>query len=122
MTNKKKSDQLPGDHNAQPKPGRGKGGSLADEDLGGEDFSDFFTEEDPKAVGRKLDTMQLIGDLSHRERAILYLYACGDTQTEIGEKVGLSQRHVGRILEGIAKKAINRGLDKGAVGTIRYEL
>ena len=69
------------------------------------DFSDFLGAEDSEAVNLRLDVEQQVARLTQRERVILYLFACGDTQAEIGEKVGLSQRHVGRILEGIAKKA-----------------
>ena len=69
------------------------------------DFSDFLGAEDSEAVNLRLDVERQLAQLSQRERIILYLFACGDTQAEIGVKTGLSQRHVGRILEGIAKKA-----------------
>lgn len=71
----------------------------------GIDFSEFLGLEDSEAVDLRLDVERQLAQLTQRERIILYLFACGDTQAEIGEKVGLSQRHVGRILEGIAKKA-----------------
>ena len=71
----------------------------------GIDFSDFLSENSAEDIERKLDVNRQLAQLTQRERAILYLFACGDTQAEIGVKVGLSQRHVGRILEGIAKKA-----------------
>ena len=71
----------------------------------GIDFSEFLGLEDSEAVDLRLDVERQLAQLTQRERIILYLFACGDTQVEIGEKVGLSQRHVGRILEGIAKKA-----------------
>jgi len=71
----------------------------------GLDFSEFLGLEDSEAVDLRLDVERQLAQLTQRERIILYLFACGDTQAEIGEKVGLSQRHVGRILEGIAKKA-----------------
>jgi RNA polymerase sigma factor (sigma-70 family) len=74
-------------------------------DYGSEDFSEFFSTEDIESVERKVDFEKQFTKLTQRERNVLYYYACGDTQAEIGEKVGLSQRHVGRILEGIAKKA-----------------
>lgn len=74
-------------------------------DNGSEDFSDFFCAEDIETIERKLDFERQLAKLTKRERTILYWYACGDTQAEIGEKVGLSQRHIGRILEGIGKKA-----------------
>ena len=69
------------------------------------DFSEFLGLEDSEAVDLRLDVERQLAQLTQRERTILYYYACGDTQAEIGVKVGLSQRHVGRILEGIAKKA-----------------
>ena len=71
----------------------------------GIDFSEFLGLEDSEAVDLRLDVERQLAQLTQRERNVLYYYACGDTQAEIGEKVGLSQRHVGRILEGIAKKA-----------------
>ena len=71
----------------------------------GIDFSDFLSENSAEDIERKLDVERQLAQLTQRERAILYLFACGDTQAEIGVKVGLSQRHVGRILEGIANKA-----------------
>ena len=73
----------------------------------GLDFSEFLGLEDSEAVDLRLDVERQLAQLTQRERAILYLFACGGTQAEIGEKVGLSQRHVGRILEGIAKKSID---------------
>ena len=76
-------------------------------DYGSEDFSDFFCTDDIEAVERKVDAERQLAQLTQRERTILYYYACGDTQAEIGVKMGLSQRHVGRILEGIAKKSID---------------
>ncbi len=71
----------------------------------GTDFSEFLGLEDSEAVDLRLDVERQLAQLTQRERIILYLFASGDTQAEIGEKVGLSQRHIGRILEGIAKKA-----------------
>lgn len=73
----------------------------------GIDFSEFLGLEDSEAVDLRLDVERQLAQLTQRERNVLYYYACGDTQAEIGEKVGLSQRHVGRILEGIAKKSID---------------
>jgi DNA-binding NarL/FixJ family response regulator len=71
----------------------------------GIDFREFLGIEDSEAVDLRLDVERQLAQLTQRERVILYLFACGDTQAEIGVKVGLSQRHVGRILEGIANKA-----------------
>lgn len=74
------------------------------------DFSDLLTpgvNDSPKQVDRKLDAQRQLKRLTRRELAILYLYAQDLTQAEIGVKMGLSQRHIGRILEGIAKKAVD---------------
>lgn len=75
---------------------------MTDSDI---DYNDFLGTDDRELVDRRIDAKRQLAKLTQRERAILYFYACGDTQAEIGEKVGLSQRHVGRILEGIGKKA-----------------
>ena len=75
---------------------------MTDSDI---DFNDFLGTDDRELVDRRIDAKRQLGKLTQRERAILYLYGCGYTQAEIGEKVGLSQRHIGRILEGIGKKA-----------------
>ena len=46
---------------------------------------------------------RLLTTLSERDRRIVALYAFGHTQEEIGAIVGLSQRHIGRVLEKMSK-------------------
>jgi len=58
------------------------------------DFSEFLGLEDSEAVDLRLDVERQLAQLTQRERAILYLFACGDTQAEIGVKVGISGENV----------------------------
>ena len=64
-------------------------------------ISDFISHEN---IDDKIDAEQVIGRLTHIERAILYLFVTGHSQTEIGVIIGYSQRHIGRILENMSKK------------------
>lgn len=67
-------------------------------------LNDLFTP-DEQGVETKIDLEQAIGRLTFREATVLYLWAmCEYSQAEVGEIVGLSQRHVWRILEGIKNK------------------
>lgn len=47
---------------------------------------------------------EIIYGMSKKSREILYLYADGMTQKEIGEKMGISQSYVSRVLRGIYEK------------------
>jgi len=72
--------------------------------LGGEmELSDLFDCESLESVERKIDFEQLLARLSERDRRIAVLYAFGHTQEEIGAIVGLTQRHIGRVLEKMSK-------------------
>ena len=67
-------------------------------------LSDLFAPDEQGAETR-IDLEQAIGRLTFREAAVLYLWAmCEYSQAEVGEIVGLSQRHVGRIIENMSKK------------------
>jgi DNA-directed RNA polymerase specialized sigma subunit len=57
-----------------------------------------------ESVERKIDFERLLAALSERDRKIAVLYAFGHTQEEIGAIVGLSQRHIGRVLEKMSKR------------------
>lgn len=46
----------------------------------------------------------IVQGVNKRYREILYLYADGMTQKEIGEKMGISQSYVSRVLRGIYEK------------------
>lgn len=67
-------------------------------------LSDLFAPDEQGAETR-IDLEQAIGRLTFREAAVLYLWAiCEKSQSEIGEIIGLSQRHVRRIIEGIKNR------------------
>jgi DNA-binding NarL/FixJ family response regulator len=61
----------------------------------------LFSEDE---VDERLDAEKSLAGLSFRDAAIVYLFACGHTQAEIGERVGLSQAMVSRILGDLCKK------------------
>lgn len=67
----------------------------------GIDIRDLFTTESLESVEgveTLIEIERFIGKWPLREKQILYLMACGHTQAEIGEMVGLSDRQVRRIL------------------------
>ena len=67
-------------------------------------MSDLFGD-DMDGVENRIDVERAIGRLTFREATVLYLWAmCEKSQAEIGEIIGLSQRHVGRIIEGIKNR------------------
>jgi len=72
-------------------------------EIEGYEIDDLFDSEDFESVERKIDFERLLTTLSERDRKIAVLYAFGHTQEEIGAIVGLSQRHVGRVLEKMSK-------------------
>ena len=68
-------------------------------------WSDMFGD-DMDGVENRIDIERAIGRLTFREATVLYLWAmCEKSQAEIGEIIGLSQRHVGRILANMSKRA-----------------
>ena len=68
-------------------------------------LSDLFGD-DMDGVENRIDVERAIGSLTFREATVLYLWAmCEKSQEEIGEIIGLSQRHVGRILANMSKRA-----------------
>jgi len=67
------------------------------------EISDLFGT-DENGIETRIDIEQAIGDLTFREATVLYLWAvCEKTQEEIGDIIGLSQRHIGRILQKMSK-------------------
>ena len=66
------------------------------------ELRDLFSEDE---VDERLDAERALAGLSFRDAAIVYLHACGHTQVEIGERVGLTQQRVQQILENISKTA-----------------
>lgn len=64
-------------------------------------FRDLFsteTLESIEGVETLIEVEKHIEKWPMREKQILYLIACGHTQEEVGEIVGLSDRHIRRIL------------------------
>ena len=70
------------------------------------DLSGLFDDESLESVENRIDVERAVADLPVREQQILYLFACGHTQEEIGAIIGLSQRHVGRLLQKMSKKRL----------------
>jgi len=75
-------------------------------EIEGYEIDDLFDSEDMESAGLKIDFERLLAALSERDRKIAVLYAFGHTQEEIGAIVGLSQRHIGRVLEKMSKSAV----------------
>ena len=74
-------------------------------EIEGYEIDDLFDSEDLESVDLKIGFERLLATLSERDRKIAVLYAFGHTQEEIGAIVGLSQRHIGRVLEKMSKSA-----------------
>ena len=68
------------------------------------EISDLFGTEDFDSIDRKIEFERMLEELSARDKRIVYLYASGHTQEEIGAKVGLTQRRIGQILQEISKR------------------
>lgn len=71
-------------------------------------------EDIGEGVERRVDVLQLLASLPDRERLILHLRYFEDlTQTEIGDRLGLSQVHVSRIMRAAVRqlRATTPGLD-----------
>ena len=59
------------------------------------DIRDLFSEDD---VDERIDAQAVLNDLPIRDAAIVYLFACGHTYDEIGERVGLTKGRICQIL------------------------
>ena len=64
-------------------------------------LSDLISDED---VDKRIEIQEAIGQLGHTDRAVLYLWVIGYTQTEIGVIFGYSQSQISRILKNLCKK------------------
>jgi RNA polymerase sigma-B factor len=88
----------------------GDGGEGEREVVLGEDDDELVHAEDRMAVRR------LLGALAPRERTIVYLRYFGElTQQEIGERLGMSQVHVSRLLRQSLQQ-LRSGVDEGDEG------
>ena len=63
-------------------------------------LSDYVSHED---VDRKIEIEEAINRLGHIDRAVLYLWVEGYTQTEIANIFGFSQSKICRILANLHK-------------------
>lgn len=69
--------------------------------------------EDPRyaSVEDRLAAASLIGELTHRERLVLKMRFCdGMTQTQIAQRLDMSQAHVSRLLSGVLDRLRTRAL------------
>jgi DNA-directed RNA polymerase specialized sigma subunit len=67
--------------------------------------TDLYACQDQDSVDNKIDAENAIGRLNHIEKAILYLYVSGHTQSEIGAIFGYHQSTICRILNSMHKSA-----------------
>ena len=96
---------------------RPRGGNADDEDEGGQELADAFGIEDPGfALAEDAATVErLMRILSDREREVLRLRFTEDlTQSEIGERVGVSQMHVSRLIRQSITRLRAAALDEAA--------
>ncbi len=83
-----------------------RSGEPSGEDAVAADGDDSFN-----AATHRLDTLQAIGDLDHRERMIVYWRFFEDcTQVQIADRLGIGQAQVSRLLHH-ALERISRSLD-----------
>ena len=75
------------------------------------ELRDLFSED---SVDERLDAEKALAGLSLRDAAIVYLFACGHTQAEIGERVDCSQQRVSQVLANISKTPQKSGVDSDA--------
>ncbi len=68
------------------------------------EISDLFGTEDFDSIDRKIEFERMLEELSARDKRIVYLYASGHTQEEIGAIVGLSQPTIHRVLANMNKR------------------
>jgi DNA-directed RNA polymerase specialized sigma subunit len=67
------------------------------------ELSDLFGT-DETSVDRKIDFERMVEGLKARDKRIVYLYASGHTQEEIGAIVGLNHSQISRILAKMHKR------------------
>lgn len=59
----------------------------------------FATNSSTDAIDNKLDAQRRIEKLGHIDRAILYLWVSGFSQSEIGIIFGYSQGYISKLLD-----------------------
>jgi DNA-directed RNA polymerase specialized sigma subunit len=68
-------------------------------------MTDLYDCQDQDDIDDKIDAEIACAKFSHINKAVLYLYVIGYTQTEIGAIVGYSHQHISRILRSMCKSA-----------------
>ena len=68
------------------------------------EISDLFDSESLESIERKIDFERMLEGLKARDKRIVYLYASGHTQEEIGAIMGLSQPTIYRVLANMNKR------------------
>ena len=69
------------------------------------ELSDLFDCESLESVERKIDFERMVEGLKARDKRIVYLYAFGHTQEEIGSELGLTKGRICQILADIKQSA-----------------
>jgi DNA-directed RNA polymerase specialized sigma subunit len=64
----------------------------------------FATNDSTDAIDNKLDAQRQIEKLGHIDRAILYLWCWGLSQSEIAKIFGYSQGHISKLLDKLHTK------------------
>lgn len=72
------------------------------------ELRDLFSEDE---VDERLDAEKALAGLPFRDAAIVYLFAAGHTQAEIGVIMDLSQQRISQLLANISKNAQKSGVD-----------
>ena len=67
------------------------------------EISDLFGTEDLESIERKIDFERMLDGMKARDKRIVYLYASGHTQEEIGAIMGLTHQRISQILANICK-------------------
>ena len=68
------------------------------------EISDLFDSESLESIDRKIDFERMLEGLKARDKRIVYLYASGHTQEEIGALMGLNQSQISRVLAKMHKR------------------
>ena len=67
-------------------------------------LNDIFACDSTDDIDRKLDAQQQINRLGHIDRAVLYLWCGGYSQSEIATMFGYSQQRISQVLAKISKQ------------------
>ena len=71
----------------------------------GFNLDDLFGTEDIDSIDRKIEFERMFDSLKARDKRIVYLYATGHSQAEIGEAMGCDQSTISRVLANMHKSS-----------------